>query len=98
MVDRAAITLNTTVARDYYGTYRVFLRGRQSGGSAGEVSVRLKDPETGSSATGRAADPDTLAASAKAYLSALNKLQVRKSRGQQLGMVDELDSAARRGP
>ena len=63
-----------------------------------EVSVRLKDPESGSSATGRAADPDTLAASAKAYLSALNKLQVRRERGQQLGMTDELDLAARRGP
>ena len=66
-----------------------------------EVSVRLKDEETGSSATGRAADPDTLAASAKAYLSALNKLEVRKQRGRQLGATDdpaELDREARRGP
>lgn len=42
MADRVALTLNTTVARDYYGTYKVFLRGKQTGGSAGEVTVRLK--------------------------------------------------------
>ena len=63
-----------------------------------EVSVRLKDEDTGSSVTGRAADPDTLAASAKAYLSALNKLEVRRSRGRTLTAMDELDRAARRGP
>src|SRR6202049_1262092 len=38
-----------------------------------EVSVRLEDTE-GKQVTARAADPDTLVASAKAYLSALNKL------------------------
>lgn len=43
-----------------------------------EVSVRLG--EEGSSVTARAADPDTLAASARAYLSALNKLAHRASR------------------
>ena len=43
-----------------------------------EVSVRLG--EEGSSVTARAADPDTLAASARAYLSALNKLAQRASR------------------
>ncbi|WP_375410930.1 2-isopropylmalate synthase [uncultured Methylobacterium sp.] len=37
-----------------------------------EVSVRLKTSER--SVTGRGADPDTLVASARAYLSALNKL------------------------
>ena len=63
-----------------------------------EVSVRLKDEETGTSATGRAADPDTLAASAKAYLSALNKLEVRRLRGHQLGATDDLTREARRGP
>jgi hypothetical protein len=31
--------------------------------------------------TARAADPDTLAASARAYLSALNKLMQRAARG-----------------
>lgn len=44
-----------------------------------EVSVRLG--EEGSSVTARAADPDTLAASARAYLSALNKLMQRAARG-----------------
>jgi 2-isopropylmalate synthase len=43
-----------------------------------EVSVRLSDD--GRSCTGRASDPDTLVASAKAYLTALNKLTARGSR------------------
>lgn len=43
-----------------------------------EVSVRLS--EGGASVTGRGADPDTLVASAKAYLSALNKLIARGAR------------------
>jgi len=42
LIDRVKLTLATTVARDYYGTFRAFLRGKQTGGSAGEVSVRLK--------------------------------------------------------
>jgi 2-isopropylmalate synthase len=41
-----------------------------------EVSVRLS--ENNSSVTGRAADPDTLVASARAYLTALNKLVAAK--------------------
>ena len=44
-----------------------------------EVSVRLED-EKGELVTGRAADPDTLVSSAKAYLSALNKLIARRER------------------
>src|SRR6202023_3005686 len=45
-----------------------------------EVSVRLA--EHGRSVTARGADPDTLVASAKAYLGALNKLTARRARGQ----------------
>jgi len=45
-----------------------------------EVSVRLS--ENGRSVTSRGADPDTLVASAKAYLGALNKLMIRRQRGQ----------------
>jgi 2-isopropylmalate synthase len=44
-----------------------------------EVSVRLEDPD-GKSVTGRAADPDTLVSSAKAYLAALNKLGAKRGR------------------
>jgi 2-isopropylmalate synthase len=44
-----------------------------------EVSVRLS--ESGRSVTAKGADPDTLVASAKAYLAALNKLMVRRARG-----------------
>jgi 2-isopropylmalate synthase len=44
-----------------------------------EVSVRLSSTE-GKSVTGRAADPDTLVASAKAYIGALNKLEAKLKR------------------
>src|SRR6187399_611075 len=44
-----------------------------------EVSVRLASE--GRAVTARGADPDTLVASAKAYLGAMNKLMVRRSRG-----------------
>ncbi len=42
------------------------------------VSVRLNDGDFQS--TGRASDPDTLVASAKAYLHAVNKLTIRKAK------------------
>jgi 2-isopropylmalate synthase len=45
-----------------------------------EVSVRLADIKEGKSVTSRAADPDTLVASAKAYVSALNKLSAKRGR------------------
>jgi 2-isopropylmalate synthase len=45
-----------------------------------EVSVRLS--EHGRTVTAKGADPDTLVASAKAYLAALNKLMARRLRGQ----------------
>src|SRR5258708_6143371 len=44
-----------------------------------EVSVRLS--ENGRSVPSKGADPDTLVASAKAYLGALNKLMIRRQRG-----------------
>jgi 2-isopropylmalate synthase len=44
-----------------------------------EVSVRLE--ENGKSVTARGADPDTLVASARAYLGALNRLQQKRERG-----------------
>ncbi len=43
-----------------------------------EVSVRLS--EDGRSVTARASDPDTLVASAKAYLGALNKIVMKRQR------------------
>ena len=43
-----------------------------------EVSVRLS--ENGRAVTAKGADPDTLVASAKAYLGALNKLMVQRAR------------------
>ena len=44
-----------------------------------EVSVRLS--ENGRAVTSKGADPDTLVASAKAYLGALNKLLIKRNRG-----------------
>jgi 2-isopropylmalate synthase len=45
-----------------------------------EVSVRLA--ESGRAVTAKGADPDTLVASAKAYLGALNKLMSRRQKGE----------------
>jgi 2-isopropylmalate synthase len=45
-----------------------------------EVSVRLT--ENGKSVTGKGADPDTLVASARAYLAGLNKLLVKRHRSK----------------
>ena len=53
------------------------------------MSVRLS--ESGKSVTARA-HPDTLVASAKAYLGALNKLMVKRQRGR----PDEMIVADRR--
>lgn len=62
-----------------------------------EVSVRLEDEGQGKSVTGRAADPDTLVASAKAYIAALSKLEVKRQRGAP-APLEELALAERRGP
>ncbi len=43
-----------------------------------EVSVRLA--ENGKTVTGRGADTDTLVASARAYVSALNRLNVKRGK------------------
>jgi 2-isopropylmalate synthase len=52
-----------------------------------EVSVRLS--ENGRSVTSKGADPDTLVASAKAYLGALNKLIIKRTRGTFATDVEE---------
>jgi 2-isopropylmalate synthase len=57
-----------------------------------EVSVRLS--EHGRSVTAKGADPDTLVASARAYLAALNKLVARRARGT--GKLEPLALAERR--
>jgi 2-isopropylmalate synthase len=54
-----------------------------------EVSVRLS--ESGKSVTAKGADPDTLVASAKAYLGALNKLMVKRQRGRPEDMIVAAD-------
>jgi len=50
-----------------------------------EVSVRLA--EDGRSVTGRGADPDTMVASARAYVAALEKLMVKRMKGKPEPMV-----------
>ncbi len=62
-----------------------------------EVTVRLEDRDLGVSTTGRAADPDTMVASAKAYISAMNKLEQRRVRGR-LMPAEQLAVSDRRGP
>ncbi len=63
-----------------------------------EVSVRLEDVHTGRQVTGRSADPDTLVASAKAYIAALSKLEVKMARGDSTAPAKALSGAERRGP
>ncbi len=42
LIDRVEIELDTTIAAKFYGTYLPFVRCYQSGGSAGEVTLRIK--------------------------------------------------------
>ncbi len=65
-----------------------------------EVSVRLEDEEAGLSSTGKAADPDTLVASAKAYLAALNRLEAKRQRVGPMDATGETlsEEARRSGP
>lgn len=41
MANRMTWSLATTIARDYYGIYHAFLRAQQSGGTVGDIGVRL---------------------------------------------------------
>ena len=59
-----------------------------------EVSVRLS--ENGRSVTAKGADPDTLVASAKAYLGALNKLMVQAHARQRRGRWSSASGASTR--
>ena len=43
--------------------------------------------ENGRAVTSKGADPDTLVASAKAYLGALNKLMIKRTRGNGEALV-----------
>ena len=63
-----------------------------------EVSVRLEDEEAGLSSTAKAADPDTLVASAKAYLAALNRLEAKRARTSGASGAKLSDEARRSGP
>lgn len=38
----ASVSLSTTIARDYYGAYRVFVRCKQVNGVAGQYKIRLR--------------------------------------------------------
>ncbi len=62
-----------------------------------EVSVRLEDVEAGKSVTAKSADPDTLVAAAKAYVSALNKLTVKRQRTKPMAL-EPMSKVERRGP
>ena len=51
-----------------------------TGGTDAQATVSVRLNGEGIMATGRSSDPDTLVASAKAYLHALNKLEARKAK------------------
>ena len=51
-----------------------------TGGTDAQATVSVRLIGEGIMATGRSSDPDTLVASAKAYLHALNKFEVRKTK------------------
>ena len=51
-----------------------------TGGTDAQATVSVRLNGDGIMATGRSSDPDTLVASAKAYLHALNKFEVRKAK------------------
>lgn len=42
MADRVGLDFSTSIVTDYYGAYRVFLRCKQQGGSAGDISLRIQ--------------------------------------------------------
>jgi 2-isopropylmalate synthase len=51
-----------------------------TGGTDAQATVSVRLSDDGFQTTGRASDPDTLVASAKAYLHAVNKLAIRKAK------------------
>ena len=51
-----------------------------TGGTDAQATVSVRLNGEGIMATGRSSDPDTLVASAKAYLHAVNKLEARKAK------------------
>jgi 2-isopropylmalate synthase len=53
-----------------------------TGGTDAQVEVTVKLDEEGVIVTGQSADDDTLVASCKAYIAALNKIVVHRSRGE----------------
>ncbi len=63
-----------------------------------EVSVRLEDEKAGLSSISKAADPDTLVASAKAYLAALNRLEAKRQRVRPEDGENISEEARRSGP
>ena len=63
-------------------------------GEQAQVSVRLE--ENGKAVTGRGADTDTLVASARAYVAALNKLAIQRGLRRNLATPSALTSQLER--
>ena len=57
-------------------------------GTDAQAHVSVKMEEDGKTVTGRGADTDTMVASTKAYVSALNKLMVRRTRTAKAEIFD----------
>jgi len=65
---------------EHSGKLTLFQVGAVTEGTDAQAEVSVRIEEGGKIVTGRGADTDTMVASAKAYLSALNKLAVKRER------------------
>ena len=65
---------------DHHGTLQLYQVHAVTEGTDAQATVSVRMEEDGRIATGQAADTDTILASVKAYVGALNRLKVRRER------------------
>jgi 2-isopropylmalate synthase len=65
---------------DHSGKLTLYQVGAVTEGTDAQAEVSVRLDEGGKIVTGRGADTDTMVASAKAYVSAINKLSVKRER------------------
>ncbi|MEM8685833.1 MAG: 2-isopropylmalate synthase [Pseudomonadota bacterium] len=73
---------------DHKATLKLYQVSAVTAGTDAQAEVSVKLEENGKTVTGRGADTDTMVASAKAYVSALNKLIVRRERTAKAEIFD----------
>ncbi|KCZ90658.1 2-isopropylmalate synthase [Hyphomonas johnsonii] len=77
-VDAVFLAIRQIVPHD--GKLELYQVHAVTGGTDAQATVSVRLNGEGIMATGRSSDPDTLVASAKAYLHAVNKLEARKAK------------------